>query len=205
MTEKENVVRYWLIFGGGPYRRQPGGLRWTGKEDTKGFFDLRFYDGKLIEDWPQGITFWYKGERQDDYILVPGLWYVVSDKVKRVFEKCEVKGVQFLPIDIVHIETGEKQGLYWAMNVYQEVDALNWERTIWMTPEMNHKEDEYPTLDIIEPALRLDVVKGLDIFRLNVKEIGDVRVFISERLKQAIDEAKANSGFKFNPIPAFEG
>jgi len=194
---RRDKKRFYRVFPS--VEAEPGSPIFTGKDDMKGFNEFRFYKGKLIEDWPEGITFFVKGVLEDDYVLVGLHWIVVSERVCRVFEECEVKGAQFLPVHIVVEETGKELGAYWVINVFQEVDALDWEHTEWI----DKWRDDLPVVNAFRVAVRREPLKNIDIFRLNVKGRGHPGVYISERLKKCLDQAGATSGFEFVPIEAY--
>ncbi len=202
MDIKDARVYYYEVFNGGPYKPTPKGLFGVFENaDLKGFNEHRFWEAKEIHDFPDGVTFYVTGEKEQDYIVVRTGWCVVSDKVKKVFEECKVKGVQFLPVHIIHHKTHKEYGPCWAWNVYQEVDGLDWEHTQWLSKKP--EKEEYPSLSIVMEALRLDVVKDLDIFRLHIKGTGDVTVYISPRVKECLEKAGATSGFELIPRRAF--
>ncbi len=183
---------------------KPGRLDYAGKKDQKGFSEFRFFDGKSIDDWPEGVQFYVRGTREDD--LSQGaavLWTVVSGRVKEVFERCNVAGVQYLPVRFVHIDTEHEYGGYWALNVFQEVDALDWDNTTWVTRLLpNPREADDPIFGISIIALRSDAIKGHDIFRLSVKGKGGVRIYISDRLRRCLNKAKL-TGFRLGPVRTF--
>jgi len=153
------------------YSRKPGML-WV-KDDTKGFNEFRLYNGQRIDDWPEGIVFYYKGEVAEDYWLAGLQWNLVSDRVRQVITKFKVQGVQFLPLAVINYHTNIKHEKYWALNVYQEIESLKWKH-----------------------------IRGLDIFRSRNKNgQGLATIYISSRLKQYLKEGKALSGFGFLEIP----
>lgn len=193
---------YYKLFSGGPIKSAPGELVYIGRRDTKEFDEYRFYRGKAIDDWPEGITFNVRGEKPQDYLSLGLHWMTVSDHVRVAFEQCGVQGVQLLPVKVVVEKTGKEIGIYWALNVFQETDALDWEHSRWLHPERKY-QDELPMLDILRIALRFNAVNGLDIFRLKVNGRGDTRVFVSERVKKCLEEAGATSGFVLDPAPAY--
>lgn len=174
--------------------------------DSQGFDQYRLYEGEWISDWPEGITFYVEGLHPEDYLFsAVNDWISVSERVRQVcedFEECKVKGVQFLPVRVVHKETGEEIGPYWVLNVVQVVEALDWERTRWLYPE---KKDQHkdPIFNIVKEAFRWEPLKRIDVFRLSIKGQIGTSVYISQRLKWCLEQAGATKGFKFIPIPAY--
>lgn len=194
---------YYEIMLGGPIRSVPGGIVWTGERALNGFNEYRFHEGKPIEDWTDGVTFVVRGHVEEDYIFLTFHWRIVHERVRRVLQECQVKGVQFLPIRVIQQDSGKELGPYWAMNVFQEVDALDWDRTVWPLSKGNPREHPHPEIGIIRPVLCREPLNGLDIFRLNIKGKGDTSVYISARVKECLERARATSGFKFRPVEAY--
>lgn len=170
------------------------------ERDEKGFDVYRLYKGKWIDDWPEGITFYVKGEHPEDYLLGGLGWVAISENVRQSLNKCGVTEGQFLPIQVIHKETGNKIGSYWILNVLKVVEALDPERTRWLNPHTK-ETDEFPTLNIIKEALRREALKGVDIFLLGIKGQITRSVYISEYLKQCLEKEKTTKGLKFIPIP----
>jgi hypothetical protein len=171
--------------------------------DSKGFDSSRFNRGEWINNWPEDITFSYAiGEYAEDHLLGGPYWELVSERVRQVFERHKIYGVQFLPVKAVFKKTGKEVGKYWAMNVFQEVDALDWVHTIWSTTDLNEIK-EYPTMSIISEALLFNPLEEKDIFRLKIKGRKRISIFISNRLRELLEEAQATSGFLFFPIQAY--
>lgn len=180
----------------------PKGL-WAARKDLKGFDVHRLNSGKRIEDWPNEVTFWFtKGEHAQDLMSGGAYLDLISERVRQVFEKHQIKGAQFLPVRVIHQKTGEDVGKYWALNVVQEVEALDWTHTIWTTLDTKEIE-EAPSLHILKPALIWERVQGVDIFRLKIRGEGGVEVLVSARLKKYLEEAGATSGFAFLPRKAY--
>ncbi|WP_366946575.1 DUF1629 domain-containing protein [Roseiflexus sp.] len=128
-------------------------------------------------------------------------WMLVSERVRQALERCGVEGVQFLPVRVMHKATGAEIGSYSALNVVRVVEALDWERTRWLTADRK-VVDDHPILAIVRVALRREAVSGVDIFRLRVKhDVGEI--FISPRVKQCLERAGATSGFRFIPVPVY--
>jgi hypothetical protein len=138
-----------------------------------------------------------RGEREEDYIVVGLHWMVVSEKVRQIFRRCEVKDMQFLPINVVHIETGKQFGPYWALNVLKIADAVNWEKTRWVT--LPAPRDEYPIFGVRKMVIDANKLKDLDIFRVGKNAKAHTWVFISRKLKECLIDSDV-TGFKFIPV-----
>jgi hypothetical protein len=96
-------------------------------KDIKGFDGRHnFYQGKSINNWPIGITFYCEGAEEDDLLLGGLHWYLLSDKVRETLLSNKIVGVQFLPVKVIHQKTRNEIGRYWAINVFNEVDSLHW-------------------------------------------------------------------------------
>lgn len=87
------------------------------ESDKKGFNEYRFYDGELIDDWPDDIKFVFDGEPLEDFIVGGLHWRLVSDQVRQIFEQEKVPGVQFLPVNVLYAMTGDYIGPYWIPNI----------------------------------------------------------------------------------------
>jgi hypothetical protein len=94
--------------------------------DTKEFNEYRFYDGKWIENWPEGVEFDVDGGPEDDIILGGLHWWLISDHMRKVLINSNITGIQFLPVKVTHAGLNEEIGPYWAINVIRNVDELTW-------------------------------------------------------------------------------
>jgi hypothetical protein len=198
-----NQVKYYEILSLGSHNHDPSGIISSGKHDIKGFNEYRFTDCEYISDWPEGIVFNVRGQYEEDYLIVRLHWTVVSYRVKKVFDDCQVKGVQFLPVHVILENTGKEIGPYYAVNVLQAFDALDWEHTIWMNNKINPRDHKYPNANILYAALHNEPIQGIDIFRLTIQGNIDVRIFISARVVNSLVKSNATIGFKFIPVRSY--
>ena len=194
---KEKLADFYKIPWGGAIETNSDVLTYAKKEDLKGFNEIRFYTGERIGDWPSGITFYVRGEQEADYIVLGLHWAVVSEKVRQVFKQCEVKDVQFLPINVIHIESGKQFGPYWVLHVLKVADAVNWEKTTWVTSAA--PRDIYPVFGIRKIVLNARELKDIEIFRVGKNAKAHTWVFISRKLKECLIDSGVK-GFKFTPI-----
>jgi Immunity protein family (Imm11) len=96
-------------------------------KDIKQFNVYRLFDGKRIDDWPDGVIFYCEVTQEDDFVLGGLHWKLVSERFQNVFEKNQVQGVQFLPVTIMDRQQRKAYDTYFVLNVFQTVSALNWE------------------------------------------------------------------------------
>lgn len=181
---------------------------WFSEADQEGLIayghDLRgvnryiVFDGTWIENWPPNVTLYVEGKHPEDYLFSTlNGWIPLSKRVQQVFEACDIQGVQFLPIRIVHKSGVEIPG-YAVLNVLNVIPALDHEHTVWLTSEKD--QVEYPQLNILKVALNRDAIGGIDIFRLQESR---TEMFISRRLKECLERAGATAGFKFIPVAVY--
>jgi hypothetical protein len=176
--------------------------------DDRGFDWRRFREGARFDDWPEGIKLHLQGEVKPDFMFAAPEWSVFSEGLRQVFDEHQVEDVQFLPVQAVHNDTGEELGTYWTINVLRKIEALDWERTSWKKPsdsdiEKKYPRDEYPWLYIMETALQLKPIEGIDCFRLTVKAHLEPGFLISKLIKEAIEKRGATSGLYFIKVPAY--
>ncbi len=166
--------------------------------DFRGFNDDVLSEGQYIQSWPLGVQITVSGKEPPDNLFCPlKPWHLISKKVKNVFEKYDIKGVQFLQPKIVH-QSGIEIPDYYILNVLEMVDGLDLEHTTWMTDQKWNVE--YPQLNIFKIALKQSLVTNKDIFRILPSK---VEVIVSERLKTTLEGENADMGFKFLPIMAY--
>jgi hypothetical protein len=176
--------------------------------DENAIEESRFEQGEPIDDWQENTTLYAKGEHPSDFMLAgpASKWIIVSDEVRQIIEKHDPTSTQFLKVKVLYDDTNEEVGLYWVVNVLRHIEALDWEHTVWgKTSDIENKypRDEYPTLYIMQEALCAEALKNIDIFRLRVKSKPYSGIYISERIKIALEQAKATKGLYFVRIPAY--
>lgn len=95
--------------------------------DLRGFNEYRFYDGKLIKDWPEGIFFTVEGEIIEDFLELILHFKLISESVRKILIEHAVQGIQYLPVKVLHRLTNEYLGPYWVINVIPTVAKLRWD------------------------------------------------------------------------------
>jgi len=150
------------------------------------------------DEWPKGMTFYMSNGLLPDYI-VGGLTYMpISNRLRIAIEECDLDGFQFLPAQVIHPAFPSPQD-YWILNVFITAEALNWSETQWVFPD-KVKTDKHPLLNIWKPTLNIDAVQGIDMFHMTVKGDLHTSIFLSERVKQSIQNSKATVGLELIPI-----
>ncbi len=200
MTRKPKAPGYFYHIW--PAARGPVGM-YLVSEDFRGINEYELHKGKEIVGWPEDVTFYVAGQSAEDYLLGGLQWNVFSDAFRSVFSACHAVGrVQFIPVRVIWHETGKDVGVYWALNIIEEVECLDYERTRWVRPETREK-DLHPTMNIAKPVFRYDALRGIDVFRPAVSGKGDVANYVSARLKRCLEDADAAKGIKFIEVPAY--
>jgi hypothetical protein len=180
------------------FREVHGGLI-VYKDDLKGVNKGLLTDGAPIMDWPSDATLYVKGKNPTDYLFYPlSPWFTISKKAQAALEEANIKGIQLLPVHVVHKSGIEIPG-YAIVNVLTVVSALDYKNTVWMTPERENVT--YPQLNIFKGALQMDKIERFDVFRL-VELI--TQVYVSKCFKECLERKNATLGFGFLPIPVYE-
>jgi len=95
------------------------------KSDRREFNEYRFYNGEWIENWPEDISFIFDGEPEGDFLMGGLHWRLVSERVRQVFIQNKIPGVQFLPVKVIHNQTGKELGPYYVLNILQSAVGQN--------------------------------------------------------------------------------
>jgi hypothetical protein len=99
---------------------------------TDNFNKYRFYNGEIIDDWPDNIKFEFFGDSCEDFLLGGLHWRLVSENVRKVFIRENIPGVQFLPVHVVYLPFRKEIGPYWVMNVlFDETQTPNNNNIKW--------------------------------------------------------------------------
>ncbi len=146
-----------------------------------GFYEYIFVEGKEIKDWDSRITFYYEDGRAEDYLDNIYNWPIFSERMKKILDDLNIKGVQFFPINIKQKKTNENLSGYYIFNICNLVEALDLEKSEYQNSVTNPSI----IMGVTHPVLKEDKVNGIGILRLQeYKE----SIFISERLKKAMVE-----------------
>ncbi len=169
------------------------------QDDCRGVNKDLLTEGAPITNWPSDATLYVKGKTTTDYLFYPlSPWFTISKKAQIALQEANIDGIQYLPIHVVHKSGIEIPG-YVIVNVLTVVAALDYEHTVWMTPD--RERVAYPQLNILEEALQRKKIEGFDIFRLVELK---TQVYVSKYFSECLERKNATVGFGFMPVSAYE-
>jgi hypothetical protein len=155
----------------------------------------------LISRWPENVTINVDGSVPVDFLVITPSLSVVSDRVKVMIEQIAGGEVEFLPIKIHIVGCNPiTELMYWAIHILNVVDALNWEHTRWTVTPPPMRNDPMATLRIIKPCFRLNKIQSINIFRFEVSNIIKPSIYISKKLKEALENESYTVGMNFTPV-----
>lgn len=166
-------------------------------ENTLGFEQYELKEGNFLKNWNENITFYFNlhdGNRFTDYLANNLGWFIVSKKFKNLINKIEDEGVQFLPVNVVDIEskTRLEDDEYFVANVLEVVDALNLENSDYSLMDLDGEK----IYSVRKYAVTKEKINDKNIFKLKGDEIP---LFVSETFKQLVEESDI-TGCKFLEI-----
>ncbi len=173
-----------------------GGLMTLAKE-VRGFNARTLNVGNPITSWPEDIRFSVYGTLKEDLIVGGYMWFLYSNAFRRTIEEIVPSAdVQFLPVEVVH----EKMdlGQYWVMNIISELEALDFDHTVWLD-----RDEKYPSLGIIKYAVIYDEVAEKDLFRLRIGGISNDVPILSKKLQTVLHERDLLKGIILREIKAY--
>lgn len=148
----------------------------SAQNDIQKFPDYFSWRCEKIDYWnSSNIVYIKEGSMFEDYLLVPNDadFSMISKKMKNILEKLEVKGYQVFQLPLKHLQTNTIHDNYYIFNITNLLKTA-------VDMEKSRK-----ILDTIAfYTLKKEVVKSHDLFR-----VGDGRIFISDRLKKAWEQA----------------
>lgn len=193
MAERKSLV-YHLYMG----ETKNANLINYAKKDEKGFKESTLHKGKSVKaKWPDGFTVLVSGTQPLNFFMCGPRYYVVSKSTMETIKFLSESSVEFLPAKIVSQDTETLVGQYWIMNILSNIDALNWEQTMWSTSTIPYG-DEWASF--IKPAFNFDVVKDQHLFLLRVGNNIRTGIYVSEALRYSLKRNKATLGMDFIPI-----
>ena len=202
---KGNPLVYRLIFDGNLFDDNPSLISEFRMEDC-GFDGQLMSCGRfLCNEWPSEFAVFVRGTEPVDYFLCGAHYQVVSENfVKVICSLGDMSEVEFLPIKVFQEDKKEIPCKYSVMNVTNTLDALDWEQTCWINKKIPYN-DPNAVLNIIKPAFKAEVVNGVNIFQISVKEKIRTGTYISALLKRNLERTGATLGLEFMPIKVTSG
>ncbi|MEM5774853.1 MAG: DUF1629 domain-containing protein, partial [Anaerolineaceae bacterium] len=199
MTKPKSFI-YKLMFNVNLFERKDE-LIWGIKVEGNRVPRYATYKGRRLGDtWPEDVTVVVSGDQPVDYFS--GFDFdVVSDRVRDIIIAKWPDNVEFLPVQIVRQENGERLGPYWVINVLKIIEGLDEENTYWARGAPPAAEEQYPALGIIKFALKESLVRNEGIFGVSIR--GQIRIgakFINYELKRDLEKADARLGMSFAPV-----
>lgn len=153
-------------------------------ENTLGFEQYELKEGNFLKYWNDNITFYFNphdGNRFTDYLANNLGWFIVSKKFKSLINKIE-EGVQFLPVNVVDIESKTRlDDEYFVANVLEVVDALNLENSDYSVMDLDGEK----IYSVRKYAVTKEKINNKAIFKLKGDEIP---LFVSETFKNLVGE-----------------
>lgn len=161
----------------------------------KGFFDRIILKKASISEWPK-VEFYFSSKasnRESDYLLNIKRWPIVHERVKDVLVKSNISGIQYYPIDLIDVISGEISKKYFLMYITNFIDAFDMKKSKY---KYNQKYDYY-TFIPGEIFLSKTSCDGYDIFRCSKSAAG---LYVSEKFREIILNHKY-TGFAFEKYP----
>lgn len=151
----------------------------------EGFFDNIIYKDNILEerDWPN-VKFYFSSNGsnlESEYLLNSKSWPIIHKKVQVEFEKNGILGVQYLPIQLVDVETNRINNNFVVMNILNFIEGYDLNKSKYIYTE------EYDFYSFLPNATYLDtkVCERYDIFRCT-KSVSSI--YVSENIKNLIQK-----------------
>lgn len=160
-----------------------------------GIDEYAIYDGKIIENWNDNITFHYNPEQgcvPNDYLANNLGWLIASEQCRNILDEMNITNIQYLPIKIKNLFNKSEIEGFSVVNIIGKTEALNLNASVYSYFEL----DDENILNVIKYAINKNDVTNIHIFRLKEDTIP---IFVSEEVKKAFEINKLN-GFDFLEI-----
>lgn len=166
--------------------------------DDCGYDGQKIYQGRLITDWPDGITFaaseYEPNERANDVLVTYNFVPVYSARLQAAILNAGIKDFQFLPCRVINGRREELPGFAVA-NVIQARSAFSPEhgRALYWDPNLPQPFIKKNVKYISRDALNHSELNDCDVFRLNEYPFF---LYASEKFRKAYKSLKA-TGISF--------
>lgn len=125
-----------------------------------------------------------------DWICEVHGWLVVSQRFVDAVKNLKNGNIQYLPVKIDAVQSQMQGEKYYVANVIKVIDAVDYENSDYFETPLFRQVARY--------SLREESIMKNHIF-IAKEDIVSRRVFVSEKLKKAIEDAKL-LGFHFTPV-----
>lgn len=198
MTFQKALI-YKLIHDAELFEKKTSLITATIRDDKSIDTDVLNRGISMKAQWTSGVIVYVSGTQPVDYLLCGPRHHAVSQAAKEVIESLVGADIEFLPVNMVNKNSKEPSGQYWILNVIQNIDALDWEYTRWISDDIPYnKPGAY--LSIIKPAFKLKKIENRHIFLLRVGRHIKSGIYISAVLRKKLEARKAVLGMDFMPI-----
>ena len=151
-----------------------------------GFFRYMIDEGyEFTDDWPE-VKFYYSSLASDvesEYLLNAWGWPIIHQRVQKEFEGEGVKGIQYLPIELIDEVTGKVNNNYVVMNVLNVIEAYDMEKSKYNFNETLKKNMFLPMGECLDK----EVCKEYDVFRAIEST---TPLYVSEKIKRVVEESE---------------
>lgn len=162
----------------------------------KGWFNCIFYRVKeKIKEWPE-VYYYYSSKvskLENEYLSNIDDWPIIHKKVQEEFEKQGIKGIQYLPVQVIDVVTHEISDNYVVMNIMNWVDGIDLEASSYDYEE----EDDAYFFDFQGIVLDEKKCERYDIFRCEKEKVS---IYVSEKIKKIFEE-KGWDWFSLSEMP----
>lgn len=167
-------------------------------KDDLGIQQYEFKTGQTFDRWDGGFKFYYdknEGEVPTDYLANDMGWFVVSRRLKTIMETLNTK-IEYFPVDIVELNSGDSLEGYYIANILKVVDALCLEESDYYEIQTKSVGTIY---NVRKYAIYESEVENSDIFKLGNRQ--EIPIFVSETFKKEIENNEL-TGMEFYEIKA---
>lgn len=168
-------------------------------EDLKGYEDWQLERGQFVTNWDSSA--WIRsrdpewdGEPDDalqNHLALP----IYSARLRKAIQEAEFIGIQFLPIQVLHMNGSEITGFAIA-NILNTPSAMDKERSLYDVCEEDCDPEDRGKVSVYRMVLKRGALNGYDVIR--VKEFYPP-LYVSERFKVEF-EAAGCTGYSFKEV-----
>lgn len=165
-------------------------------KDDLGIQQYEFKTGHTFDRWDGSFKFYYdksEGEVPTDYLANDMGWFVVSRKLKTIMETLSTN-IEYFPVDIIELKSGDSLEGYYIANILTVVDALCLEESDYHKIQTKSVGTIY---NVRKYAIYENKVEYSDIFKLGNRQ--EIPIFVSEIFKKEIENNEL-TGMEFYEI-----